>query len=70
VLVEKKAALELKNGSALHVMPGAKITLTKKARLRIGNDCQVVLHGTGALVGNERCLRKLRKQGRLVNVAE
>ncbi|MBK9421939.1 MAG: hypothetical protein IPN44_12955 [Flavobacteriales bacterium] len=70
VLLEKKAVLELKNGSVLHVMSGSKVTFAAKAKLRVGKGCHVVLHGNGQLTAKECGLRKLRKQGRLITVAE
>lgn len=69
VVLERKAVLDLRNGSEVHVMPGARITLGPKAKLRVAKGCRVVLHGTGELVGEGCSFRKLRKRGFVVNVA-
>lgn len=69
VLLERKAVLELRNGSEVHVMPGATLTLGPKAALRIAQGCRVVLHDGGRLIGPENTLRKLRRKGLLLDTA-
>jgi hypothetical protein len=61
-----RSALTLRNGSELHVLPGARLELHRKARLTVERDSRIVLHGSAEAKARPRALRKLRKQGRLV----
>lgn len=63
---EARSALTLRNGSELHVLPGARLELHRKARLTVEHDSRIVLHGSAEAKARPRALRKLRRQGRLV----
>lgn len=63
---ERGAKLRLLNNSVMHVMPGAELILERKAKLDVGAEAGIVLHGDAVLKAKACTLRKLRKQGRLV----
>lgn len=67
VLLEDRAMLDLTRGSVLHLLPGSRLELRRKARVRLGVDCAIVAHGDVQLIGKQRVFRKLRKSGCLVN---
>lgn len=62
--LDRKAALELMNGSTLHLLPGTAITLHRKARLKLDRGARVVVHGDAVVEGTRRQLRKLRRGDR------
>jgi len=70
VLLERKAKLRLEDGSVLHVMPGAEVVLQRQAKLSVQAGSSIVLHGNAVLDAKPCLLRKLRKQGKLVELSE
>lgn len=66
LVFERRAKLQLLNNSVMDVMPGAQLTLDRKAKLDIRPGSRLVLHGDARLDVKPRVLRKLRRQGRLV----
>ncbi|MBP9078774.1 MAG: hypothetical protein KBF80_00840 [Flavobacteriales bacterium] len=68
MVLERKAKLQVQNNSVLHLMPGAELVLDTKAKLHVQSGAQVVLHGNAKLVAKGSVLRKLQRQGRLLQV--
>jgi len=65
--LERKAKLQLLNSSVMHLMPGAVLDLDSKAKLDIQPGSSIVLHGNASIKAKARVLRKLRRQGRIVD---
>ncbi|MBX2981165.1 MAG: hypothetical protein WBB32_12485 [Flavobacteriales bacterium] len=70
MVLEPKAKLQLLNNSVMHLMPGSELVLGRKAKLDVQAGSQLVLHGDASLQAKPCVLRKLRKNGRIVNVPE
>jgi hypothetical protein len=70
ILVEDGGTLELVRGSVVHLLPGSRSTFGRKAHLKVEPGARVVVHPGATLQGKQRMLRKLRKQGRLVDGAD
>ena len=66
VLVEDRATLELKHNSTIHLMPGSRLMLARKARLCIQEGSHIVVHGDARLDGRAKQFRKARRQGRII----
>jgi hypothetical protein len=62
--------LRLSNGSVLHVMPGATLELNDRCKVLVDAGCRIVEHPHSTLLARTRTLKKLRKKGRLVTVAQ
>jgi hypothetical protein len=62
--------LKLTNGSVLHVMPGGTLELNERSKVLVDAGCLIVEHAHSTLLANARTLKKLRKKGRLVTVAQ
>lgn len=67
--LEPSARIKLLNGSELHLLPGAVITLERKAVLDVAKGSRIVLHEGARIDGPAKGLKKLRRQGRLVQAA-
>lgn len=63
---EANSTLELRGGSELYVMPGAKLLLHKKAKLIVDDGAYIVVRGNGEVQAKPSVLRKLKKKGRLI----
>lgn len=66
---ERKAKLELRNSSELHIKRGAALVLHDKAKLIVDDGCRIVLHDGAVLQARGRTVRSLRKNGRLVEMS-
>lgn len=64
-VLERKAKLRLLNNSVVHVMPGAVLTMERRAKLDVAAGSRIILHGDAKLEAKTRVLRKLRKRDRL-----
>ncbi|MCB0766729.1 MAG: hypothetical protein KDB95_05925 [Flavobacteriales bacterium] len=67
ILVEDHATLELKNNSAVHLMPTSRLVLARKARLCLPEGSRIVVHGDARLEGRAKHFRKARRRGRIIN---
>ena len=67
VLVEDNAALELDNNSTLHLMPGSRLVMARKAKLTVRNGCRIIQHSDAVLEGRAKHFRKARRSGRIVH---
>ncbi len=67
--LEPSARIKLLNESELHLLPGAVITLERKAALDVEKGSRIVLHEGARIDGPAKGLKKLRRQGRLVQAA-
>lgn len=70
MVLERKAKLQVLNGSRLHVMPGAELFLDRRAKLVVDTGAGIVLHGNAVLNAKRSTLKKLRKKGKLTAVIE
>lgn len=62
-----RSTLDLRNGSTLHLMPGSVLEVRGKARLKVDGSSRIVLHTGARAEGADKRIKKLRKQGRLVD---
>lgn len=67
VRLRTRSTLELRNGSTLHLMPGSMLDVCGKARLKVDGSSRIVLHSGARVAGAEKRIKKLRRQGRLVD---
>lgn len=67
VLVEERGKLQLKNGATLHLLPGSELVLEKKAKLIVEPGSRIVLHSSAIVNAKQCALKKLRKNGRLID---
>lgn len=63
---ERKSRLRLLNNSVMHIMPGTVLTMDRKAKLDVAAGSRIIVHEGATLRAKARTLRKLRKQGLLV----
>ncbi len=63
--LETKSTLALRNRSTLHLMPGSKLVLQGKVRMKIDSGSAIVLHVGAQVEGSEKLLKKLRRKGTL-----
>ena len=66
ILVGRRSVLELRNGSELHLMSGATLTLDRKARVR--GRGRIVRYAEAHVEGPPRRIRGLERKGILVQV--
>lgn len=67
VRVDDDATLELQNESLMHLLPGSRLLLGRKARLNVEAGSRIIVHDGAVLDGRAKTYRKLRRKGRLVN---
>jgi hypothetical protein len=65
--VEAHGGLRLENGSELHLMAGAELLLEPSAKLDVDRSSRIVVHGNGRILARTSLLKRLRRQGRLVD---
>ncbi len=65
VVLERKARLQLLNGSVMHLMPGAELRLAKKAKLDVQAGARIVLHGPATVQAKPRVLDVARAHRRV-----
>ncbi|MBK7384523.1 MAG: hypothetical protein IPI81_14515 [Flavobacteriales bacterium] len=70
VVGERNCELELTNESVIHVMPGARLDLHTKAKVNVQSGSRIIVHAGGELNARAKVLRKLRKQGRVVELSQ
>ena len=63
--LEAKSTLAMRNRSTLHLLPGSKLVLQNKVRMKIDGGSAIVLHAGAQIEGPEKTLKKLRKKGTL-----
>jgi hypothetical protein len=67
--VEAGARVELVEGSTLHLLPGSVLNMDKQAELRVEPGSRIIVHPTATLQGKACSLKKLRKKGRVIELA-
>ena len=65
MLVGERATLELRNASAMHILPGAVLELHPRSRVRMDRRSAIVLHPGGQLKAPAKVVRRLERQGML-----
>ena len=66
IFLERKARLDLRNGTEVHLMPGSELILDPKATLLVDATSRIVVHGDAKLTVRTKTLDYLLKRGRLV----